>query len=102
MANPKGYAQNLVPVRSKDEARMKGSKGGKKSGEVRAYKKNFRETLEANLTQEAMNMMARAMIEEAGKGNTKAYEILRDTMGENPKLHIENEVSGGMVITWEK
>lgn len=101
MANPKGNPQNFKPVRTKDEARKRGSNGGKKSGEVRAYKKNFKDTLKANLTQDAMKEMALAMIKEAKKGNTKAYEILRDTMGENPKLYIDNAVSGEMIFKWQ-
>ncbi len=32
---------NLTPARSKEEARARGSNGGKRSGEVRREKKNF-------------------------------------------------------------
>ena len=34
---------NLKPIRTKSEAREKGKKGGKKSGEVRAQRKTLRE-----------------------------------------------------------
>ncbi len=81
MANNK----NLKPIRSENEAREKGRKGGKKSGETRRARKTLREELlmllEAGDTQ---NKISIAMINEAAKGNVKAYLAIRDTVGEKP------------------
>lgn len=41
--------ENLIPVRSESEAREKGGRGGKASGEARRKKKELRETMEALL-----------------------------------------------------
>ena len=43
---------NLRPVRTKEEARERGRNGGKKSGEARRRKANFRKTLNMLLTAE--------------------------------------------------
>ena len=42
--------RNLNPVRSENEAREKGKKGGIASGEARRKKKTIRETLEMMLS----------------------------------------------------
>lgn len=42
--------ENLKPVRTKNEARERGRNGGKKSGEVRRRKADFRRTLNLLLT----------------------------------------------------
>lgn len=46
MANPKGTPGNLDPVRTKDEAKKRGSAGGKKSGESRRAKRDIRQAIE--------------------------------------------------------
>ena len=60
--------ENLKPVtkRSKEEAREISKKGGIRSGEVR-----------------------RAIFERALNGDTKAFEVIRDTIGEKPKEEVE-------------
>lgn len=82
--------QNLKPARSKSEARERGRKGGKKSGESRRQRKTLREELlailESGNTQERLSL---ALINEALYGNhsgsvTKAFETIRDTIGEKP------------------
>ena len=40
-----GRKENLKPVKSVEEAREKGAKGGKKSGEVRRQNKSLRQAL---------------------------------------------------------
>lgn len=84
---------NLKPVRTKSEARERGRKGGIKSGEVRRERKTFREELllllEQGKTQEKISL---ALLKKAENGDTKAYEIIRDTIGEKPKENIN--VSG--------
>lgn len=80
---------NMVPLEVRQE---RGRKGGIKSGEVRKARKSLREELlillETNKWQEKISL---AMILEAAAGNTKAYEIIRDTIGEKPKEEIEQK-----------
>lgn len=89
---PRGNPQNLIPTnrRSKEEVRKNSSKGGKKSGEVRRARKTLREELLAILSDgDTQNKMSLALIKEALSGNnagsvTKAFEVIRDTIGEKP------------------
>ena len=89
---PRNGTKNLIPTnrRSKEEVRKNASKGGKKSGEVRRQRRTLREELLALLsdgkTQEKMSL---ALLNEALNGNnsgsvTKAFEVVRDTIGEKP------------------
>ena len=96
MANEK----NLKPVRAKEEARKRGRQGGIKSGIVRAQRKTLREELitlletkvEDKTIQEKISF---SLIQEALSGNVKAFETIRDTIGEKPqdKLNISGEVN---------
>ena len=95
--------ENLKPVRTKSEARERGRNGGKKSGEVRRRKADFRRTLNMLLTakidssewtpfleslglditlESAVNA---AMIREALSGNVKAYEAIAKYSGQSPE-----------------
>ncbi len=82
---PRGNPQNLNKVRSTEEARKRGRAGGIKSGQVRRERKTLREELLALLsagnTQKDMNL---AIIAKALEGDVKAYEVVRDTIGEKP------------------
>ena len=94
MANEK----NLKPLntRTKSEQREIAIKGGKASGKARRERKTLKEELlallEAGDTQKNISL---AMIQQALEGNTKAFEVIRDTVGEKPvdslKLGNENE-----------
>lgn len=87
---PEGHA----PWKPGEEARENGRKGGLKSGEVRAARKTLREELLALLTQDITDKNGRqmkmqtaisaSMVKQALSGSTKAYEIIRDTIGEKP------------------
>lgn len=87
---PEGHA----PFKAGEEAREMGRKGGIKSGEVRRARRTLREELNDLLTQDITDKNGRllttqtaisaAMIKQALSGNTKAYEIIRDTIGEKP------------------
>lgn len=100
-------ADNLRPVRSKSEARTRGKTGGKKSGEARRRKKALREHLEALLagkrgemtTAEALTL---ALVEKGLAGDVRAFEVIRDTIGEKPVEKSKQEISGGMALTWQK
>ena len=81
-------------IQAGEEARELGRKGGLKSAEVRAARKTLREELLALLTQDITSKDGRqmktqtaisaSMIKQALAGSTKAYEIIRDTIGEKP------------------
>jgi len=86
---------NLKPIRTKSEAREKGKKGGKKSGEVRAQRKTLREELIALLETKIedktiQEKISFSLIQEAISGNIKAFETIRDTIGEKPIEQIQN------------
>ena len=99
---------NLNPVRSEDEARRKGRAGGIASGKARREKKLMRETLDMLLSMPIKNgkladvddirsfsaikgknisvqeAIMIAQVQKAMKGDTKAAEYVRDTIGQKP------------------
>ncbi|HIQ91013.1 MAG TPA: hypothetical protein IAB27_05265 [Candidatus Coprosoma intestinipullorum] len=81
--------QNLKILTS-EEARKYGRKGGIASGKARAMRKTFREAINDNLDDKTLEAMIKAMIKETKKGNTRAFELLRDTVGEKPIEQIQN------------
>ena len=87
--------QNLRTLSPK-EAREQGRKGGKASAAKRAERKTFREGLllllneplkdksgnvTDNTTQDAI---IAALVKRAANGDTRAFEMIRDTIGEKP------------------
>ena len=108
--------QNLKPVQTKSEARSRGRNGGIASGKARREKKLFRETLESLLSMSLKNSkdvtieeiqsfagikgknisvqdaILVAQIQKAMKGDTRAAEYVRDTIGENPSMKIEADM----------
>ena len=95
--------QNLVPFtseQSREEAAKNGQKGGIASGEARRARKTMRSELEAMLTMTVKDKNGKdtgktfqaaitaALIAKAAKGDTKAYELIRDTIGEKPAERI--------------
>lgn len=100
MANEK----NLIPQnkRTKKEQREIARKGGIASGKARAERKTFKEELIALLengnTQEKLSL---AIIKKAMKGDTKAFEVIRDTVGEKPTEKIEADITSDINITIE-
>lgn len=105
--------QNLQPIKkgelTSEEAKRRGHNGGKASGKARRERRRFEETLRIMLTLptkqgkvtdaaklrtlskdelESANLTVQdkivvRLINEAMRGNTKAYEIIRDTIGED-------------------
>lgn len=81
-----------------EEAREYGRKGGIKSGENKRARKTMREMLKYLLEQEISNKKGEkattleaimlAQIKEAMKGNTKAVQFIRDTIGELPTQNV--------------
>lgn len=93
MANEK----NLRPLntRTKSEAREISKKGGVVSGKSRRMRKTFRELLKIALEMPSANGVTNAeeivasMIRKAQGGDVKAFEAVRDTIGEKPADVIE-------------
>ena len=86
---------NLIPFtsdQSREEAVKNGQKGGIASGSARRYRKTLRAELETLLDSPAPDgserttaaAIALALINKALKGDTRAFEIIRDTIGEKP------------------
>lgn len=84
--------KNLIPnsERSPSEVRENGKKGGIASGEARRKRKTLKEELLLMLSDgDIQEKISIALINEAIKGNnagsvTKAFEVIRDTIGERP------------------
>lgn len=106
-------SENLKPFNTltEDEQRELRIRGGKKSGETRRMRKTLREQLDMLLSlnlkndrlkkqiqnlgiseEEITNGMALtiAMYQEALKGNPRAFELIRDTIGEKPVDVVQN------------
>ncbi len=85
-----------APMRFKsgEKAAESGRKGGKASGRAKKQKKLLRECLEALLDREITDKSGKKMsgaeamavvaFREALEGNFKAWEIVRDTVGQKP------------------
>ena len=91
----------LKPVRTKEEARERGRKGGIASGIARREKKTFRATLELLLDRKLegsslTEAVAVALFEKAMSGDVKAFQELRDTVGEKPVD--KQELSGSLDV----
>lgn len=92
---------NLIPMneRSKEEVRELARKGGIKSGETRRRKKTFKQELEWLLEEnDTQKNITLALIKEALEGNTKAFEVIRDTVGEKPVDKLEAEIGNEINI----
>ena len=89
--------QNLVPFtseQSREEAAINGAKGGIASGKARRAKSDLRKAFEALLEKDytdkkgivlsGAEAIAMKQMEKALKGDTKAFEVVRDTAGQKP------------------
>ncbi len=89
--------KNLIPnsERTKEERVAIARAGGKRSAEVRRARKTLREELLALLSDgDIQERLSLALIGEALNGNkagsvTKAFEVIRDTIGERPTEKVE-------------
>jgi len=95
--------QNLKPVRTKKEARERGKKGGKKSGEVRKQRKAFKEALLLALDTKKDNKTIQdigidALMKRYMMGDLEAFKVVRDTIGEKPTDKIE----GNLTLSYEE
>lgn len=115
MSAKKNGIENLIPVKSKEEARERGKKGGKAAAETYRKRKTFKEVFAALLpmninsekTSELANIIqdinpqmtaeqaiAMAQIYKAINGDTQAAIFVRDTVGDKPKDQIEQTING--------
>ena len=79
--------ENLVSLadRTTEEQRAIASAGGRASGEARRKRKTLKEELLLMLSEgETQQSVTLALIEKAMSGDTKAFEVIRDTIGEKP------------------
>ncbi len=83
---------NLVSLadRTTEEQRKIAKMGGIASGESRRKRKTLKEELLVLLSEgDTQEKISLSLIKQALEGNTKAFEIIRDTVGEKPKEEIE-------------
>lgn len=81
--------QNLKPIRSSERARELQELSAKKQKENSIRRKSLKEELEILLEltkgdKTYQELMSLSMINQAIKGNVKAYETIRDTIGQKP------------------
>lgn len=70
---------------SGEEAAKNGKKGGEASAKARAERKTLKEELLLLLSEgDTQKKVSTALIKKAKSGNVKAFEVLRDTIGEKP------------------
>ena len=93
--------QNLIPQNKKSpEERSRIARMGQiASTEAKRRKKTFREAMEAILEKEVLDKngnkidlltaISAKQIAKAGKGDTKAFEVIRDTIGQKPVERVE-------------
>ena len=97
-----GNEQNLKPFtsdQSREEAVANGRKGGVASGEARRRKRDLRLALEMLLEKEytdkkgnvatGAEAISTKLFEQAMKGNVKAFETIRSTVGQDPVQKVE-------------
>lgn len=92
--------ENLIPITS-EEAKRRGRNGGIKSGIAKRARKTLKEELLLLLssgdTQEKMSL---AIIQEALNGNVKAFESIRDTIGEKPRENQEIDLNASIKVDY--
>ena len=108
--------ENLIPFneRTEKEQRKIAISGGKASGEARRAKKTMKEMLDYLLEKEITNKAGEkattleaisvSIIKQAMAGNTKAYEVIRDTIGQKPDnvMKLKGEIPVQKVFVTEK
>lgn len=93
---PNDATSNLIPQseRTKEEQRRIARQGGIASGKARAEKRDLRKALEMLLeqtftdkkgvTRTGAQAITEKLFSEVMKGNVRAFEVLRDTVGQKP------------------
>lgn len=94
--------KSVLPVLDKGEARRRGRNGGIASGKARQKRKELRELLEAALSlpdagrdMSNAEAIAAALVEKAKAGDVRAFEAIRDTVGEKPVNRLDHTSTDG-------
>lgn len=98
-----GKEENLIPFtsdQSREQAKINGAKGGVASGRARREKKTMKQMLDYLLEKKiatkdgkkatTLEAMMTAIIARAIKGDVKAAQFVRDTIGEVPTQTVTN------------
>ena len=88
--------ENLIPLnkRTKKKQREIAKSGGIASGESRRRKKQLKDDLIRLLeTGDNQNNMCLELITKALNGDIRAFEVIRDTIGEKPTDKIESNMN---------
>ena len=93
---------------STDEAREIGKKGGKASGKARRRRKELKELLELALSQPSdanegednYTAITAALVLKAIQGDTKAYEVIRDTLGQKPVEQVQSDITAKIEVDY--
>lgn len=98
--------KNLRPVRTSEEAKKRGSMGGKRCAEAKRERKRLRELLDIALAQPCdtkgthAEAITSALVARALTGDVRAYEVIRDTLGEKPKDEVAQDMT--VRLSWKK
>lgn len=91
-----------------EQARERGRKGGIASAKARAEKKQLKELLELALSQPSeivegednYTAITAALVQKAIQGDTKAYEVIRDTLGQKPKEQMDMDLTAKIEVDY--
>lgn len=84
--------------RTSEEIKACCSKAGKASGEAKRRRKTLSEELLAMLAnKDVQEKLSVAIIDKAIDGDVRAFEVIRDTIGEKPVDKSKTEISGGNI-----
>jgi hypothetical protein len=102
--------ENLRPLDtiSKEDAKRIRSKGGKARAKQMKERKTMKQMLDLLLEKEIKNNQGEtattleaitvSLIKQAMSGNVKAYEVIRDTIGQNPTHKMDLQQTGFSVF----
>ena len=88
--------------RTPKQRKAQASKAGIESGKVRGAFKSLNEDLREQLTPELINQINQRIISLAKSGNLKAYELIRNGIGEDPtkKVELTGNNGGPLEFVW--
>lgn len=91
-----------------EQARERGRKGGIASAKARAERKQLKELLELALSQPSeivegednYTAITAALVNKAIQGDTKAYEVIRDTLGQKPVEQAQMDLTAKIEVDY--
>lgn len=98
--------ENLVKITSTSQARELGRKGGLAAAEARKAKKTMKEMLDYLLEKDittnkgditTLEAIMVSMIAKASKGDVRAAEFIRDTIGQKPDSTVNLDIKQALV-----